>query len=222
MGPDFIADSAQTKNPLPDRSHPHGSRTNLVLALLFVLLLPVYPLLNHAREPLHNLTTSFDRRIPFCPEFVVVYLSYFPFVVGTALFFSFSKLKLVFARLCLAGSLTLVVSYLCYGFFQTFVQRPTPVGSGFVATLVRWLYTRDEPYNAFPSLHVGLSVLCVLALREAKQFRTLSALWAAAIVASTLLVKQHVLADVASGAVLALVSYLLAGKIGRQSIPGDQ
>jgi membrane-associated phospholipid phosphatase len=62
-------------------------------------------------------------------------------------------------------------------------------------------------HNLFPSLHVGMAVVCasVYATRIRPATAVLLWLWAAAIAASTLLIMQHYAADVVAGALLGIV-----------------
>jgi membrane-associated phospholipid phosphatase len=67
-------------------------------------------------------------------------------------------------------------------------------------------------YNGLPSLHVALSVSATVAMaRELRPLHCwLLGAFAAAIVASTVLTRQHFLADVAAGLLLAAVSMMFA------------
>ncbi|WP_307411882.1 phosphatase PAP2 family protein [Paenibacillus sp. W2I17] len=66
--------------------------------------------------------------------------------------------------------------------------------------MVRFVYTTDQPYNCFPSIHVLTSYLM---LRGGHVFnRTIHliiAINSILIIISTVLVKQHVVADILGG-----------------------
>jgi membrane-associated phospholipid phosphatase len=66
---------------------------------------------------------------------------------------------------------------------------------------VKWV---ARPHNLLPSLHVALSVVCVhvYARHAGTAGKALLWLWAGAVAASTLLLHQHYLLDVLSGAAL--------------------
>jgi membrane-associated phospholipid phosphatase len=76
--------------------------------------------------------------------------------------------------------------------------------TGLSATAVTILQAQDPATNTFPSLHVANSLLCTAALHRAGHpaWRGVAVL-AACIAVSVLLVKQHWIADVLGGAVLA-------------------
>jgi membrane-associated phospholipid phosphatase len=93
---------------------------------------------------------------------------------------------------------------------------PRPVvdpALGLSETAVALLQFNDPATNTFPSLHVANSVLCATALRRAG-----SAVWrgsavlAACVAVSVLLVKQHWLADVVGGVLCAAASTFVLGR----------
>src|SRR5262249_45538872 len=104
---------------------------------------------------------------------------------------------------------------------------PVPViDSGFTRWVVQLVYDNDLPFNCFPSYHVTLSQLAALAVweldREGRRVAGRLA-WAVAIAiaASTVLVKQHYLADVAGGVLLAWAIHgVTLGRYSRRSQPG--
>jgi membrane-associated phospholipid phosphatase len=78
------------------------------------------------------------------------------------------------------------------------------------ASLLATLFTLDWPHNLAPSLHVAYSALAGLAVWNAARaawLRTLAAVWATALAASTMLTHQHHLVDVVTGAALGAFAY---------------
>lgn len=94
--------------------------------------------------------------------------------------------------------------------------RPTVEGSSLWHILMRVLYQMDSPTNLFPSTHCLVSWLCFLGVRDAphtpKVFQYGAFCTAVAIFFSTLTTKQHVVADVLGGVLLAQISYWAANK----------
>jgi len=89
--------------------------------------------------------------------------------------------------------------------------RPALVsGDGFAAWSLRLAYSLDPPYNCFPSLHVAYSFVSALTCyRVHRGVGAAAALWAGLIGVSTLLTKQHYVADVIVGALAAYAAYML-------------
>ncbi len=85
--------------------------------------------------------------------------------------------------------------------------------------LCRLIYANDAPVNVFPSLHCYEALVMHLAtfrmppLRARKRLRLASAVLVILICLSTLLVKQHSVADLVAGCTLAVVMYLLTACI---------
>jgi membrane-associated phospholipid phosphatase len=66
------------------------------------------------------------------------------------------------------------------------------------------VYALDPPYNDFPSLHTSLSAIVAVSwCRTYRRASVVVAVWCSLIVASTVLIHQHYLADVAGGLIVA-------------------
>jgi membrane-associated phospholipid phosphatase len=100
-----------------------------------------------------------------------------------------------------------LVSYAFYFFLQSYVARPSVTGHDIFSSMVRSIYASDAPYNDFPSLHTSLSAIIAIHWWNIdRRIGIPAALWTTLIVASTVLVHQHYVADVALGLVLAAAS----------------
>ena len=181
-------------------------------AALVALFVGGYYAIGHAQDPAraHILATRFDRALPYAPAWMFVYGG-----VYTALLLPLFVVKHagLFRRVAAAYLVTLVVS------FATFLVYPVTT-RGFrpeVATLdarIFWQwgaalnYTLDPPLNSFPSLHVGTMTLATLiALKVDRLVGLFASAIALLIALSTMLVKQHYLADVLAGAAVAFFAY---------------
>lgn len=187
------------------------------LAVLLLLYL-AYFLLNSARGHVHSLEMTADDRIPLLPAFVFPYLSLYALLAISLWRFLRAETK-IFTIAALAIGLDLVLSYLVFLFYQTRVERPVILGSDISSGILRWVYSVDKPFNAFPSLHTSMSTLLVLLWgRVGSRIQPIIALWAVCIIASTLLTKQHYIADVLGGVTVALVSYYAATKFDSSAV----
>jgi membrane-associated phospholipid phosphatase len=96
------------------------------------------------------------------------------------------------------------------------VIRPDITSQTVGSDLLRWVYAHDQPYNAFPSSHVYLTVLCgLLWMRWKPGGRLIWMIGVLGISLSTLFTKQHYLLDVISGATLAGLAYIIGIGIDR-------
>lgn len=165
----------------------------------------IYVLLNNANRGTHSLVTDLDQGVPFLKIFVLPYLSWYFFIFGTLTFFCF-KDKKIYYRTLLSINLGLLISYGIYFFFQTNVQRPDLVGNDFLTMLIAFVYNNDQPFNAFPSIHVLLSFLMIKAINRypAKNYLNVAIVYITAIliILATQFIKQHVILDLLSSIVL--------------------
>jgi membrane-associated phospholipid phosphatase len=101
--------------------------------------------------------------------------------------------------------LQLAVALLCFVLVPVRYPRELfypPEALGWADAFWRWF---DTPTNCLPSLHVA-NGLALAQLNWTRRWRGVHTLWALGVAASTVLVKQHYVADAVAGAGL----YLLA------------
>ncbi len=177
--------------------------------IVSILLIPailgtnlIYDGLNHGPNRIF-LEIPLDRALPVVPIFAIPYVSLIPYIGVSLLVFLFFR-----ARVYRSAALTMIIvwfiSYACYFFLQSYIARPPITGTDPFSALIRSIYAADQPYNDFPSLHTSLStVIAIHWWRFDRRIGIAAAIWTALIVSSTVLVKQHYLADVAGGLVLA-------------------
>ncbi len=82
--------------------------------------------------------------------------------------------------------------------------RPVLTGTDLFTRLIQGVYATDNPFNDFPSLHTSIStILAIHWFRFDRRAGIVAAVWTALIVASTVLIKQHYVADLVAGLLLA-------------------
>jgi len=185
---------------------------NLVLAVGVYFTSQIYDLLNHGPAVL-NLHTALDSAIPVVPVFVIPYNSLQPYIYATLILFLLLRSK-YFQSACLAMITVWFISYGFYYFLQSEVVRPVLTATDVFSRAVMNVYAGDNQFNDFPSLHTFLST--ILALHWIKVNKTLGiilGIWTALIVASTLFVKQHYIADMLFGLALAFTFAWLYTKL---------
>lgn len=186
------------------------NKLNLSLLVFTLILWGAYSSLNVAHFPLHSSKLEVDNFIPFISSFIIIYMSFF-ILIPLTLFLLFRKSSQGFTRrILIIFILTLIYSYIIYFFFQTYADRPSILSQGLFNYWVSLLYLKDAPFSSFPSIHASLSTIAsIVWLREKWKLYPWVIAWALLIILSTVLIKQHYLADILGGATLALViSYL--------------
>jgi len=190
----------------------HKPRFAVVLAVCYALFTVTYVSINvfSVGRDAHTLFLPGEERLPFLPIFEYLYvLTYFI----AALLIVTIRDYVTFRRLARATGLLLMAAYTTYLLFPVYFERPHLE----VSSLHTWLLSLeylDKPYNHFPSLHVALSWLAVFASQVSRRSRAGLSVLAAGISVSTLFVKQHYIADVLYGFVLAWISWRLAPSRG--------
>jgi membrane-associated phospholipid phosphatase len=150
-------------------------------------------------------------RLPLSPAFTPIYLGVHVFSVVP---YCAVPEPRVLRRYLLGNLLIVSLSAIAWVTLPVRLDRPPFAAElpGFGAWLLRLVYAGDPVTNCFPSAHCSVAVSAAIGLRFAS--RRLFA-WGIAtaigICVSTIMTKQHYLADVAAGVVLAaLTSYAIA------------
>lgn len=176
-----------------------------------VLLVPFYVFIAQdvSGGAVHAPLTALDRRIPLVPGWALVYGPLYLFLILFPLFVIREQGHI--RRTVLAYLTVWIAAYVCFFLYPTIAPRPAAIeGEGFAVWGLRALYEADPPYNCFPSLHVAHSFVSALACYRLQRGVGLASIMGAALVAvSTLFTKQHYVADVLAGVLLAFVAYAL-------------
>ena len=188
--------------------------------VVLVLLVPLYLFL----PDLTPVTTAYvpelpwDRLIPLQPAWSLVYGALYAFLIVLPVIVVHDAEQI--RRTVHAYLFVWLTAYLFFLFFPTVAPRPAEViGEGFGVWGLRSLYAADPPYNCFPSLHVAHSFVSALTCRRVHRgVGTVAVACAVLVAVSTLFSKQHYIADVVGGALLAVVAYLLFLRGDREPI----
>lgn len=162
-----------------------------------------------------------DDLIPFNEWFLIPYLFWFVFMVGSVAYTFFYEPE-AFRRLMKAMILTFSSAVVVFLIFPT-CQELRPQSFDRDNLLTRFMaafYQFDTSTNVCPSLHVSGSLICAFGLADTKRFSSWK--WKAAgfgiavlISISTVFVKQHSVVDVFWGAVQALIVWVIVYIIPR-------
>lgn len=163
-----------------------------------------------------DMTTALDRKIPVQPMWTLVY-------VGAYLFWAVNYVLMArgrdWYRIMAAEATAKLICGLFFVLLPTTNIRPMVQGSDVGAWLLRLIYQIDAASNLFPSIHCLESWICFAGLRGRKNiplwYRIFSGIFAAAVCISTLTTRQHVLADVIAGVLLAEAALFLSRRFGR-------
>lgn len=158
--------------------------------------------------------SSVDDYIPFIKQFIIPYLSWFPYI-GFGLLYSGIVYKKEYYRLC---TFMFTGMAICYVIFMVcpngLNMRPAITQHDILSRLVAYIYRVDTPANVTPSIHIlnsiGVNTALVncARLKKRKKLIWISNIWMILICMSTLFVKQHSVIDVLWAIVLSAVLYI--------------
>jgi len=174
-----------------------------------MLLVPCYLIIANraAVGTAHSPELPWDRALPLQPIWALIYGALYMFLIVLPVIVVREEAHI--RRTFWAYLAVWTTAYVCFLVYPTVAPRPPEVvGDGFAAWGLRFLYDADPPYNCFPSLHVAHSFVSALTCYRLDRRLGHGALLCASLVAiSTLFTKQHYIADVVGGIVLAIVAY---------------
>lgn len=162
----------------------------------------------------YDMTTPLDRMLPFLPWTVLIYFGCFV-MWGLIYYLCAVQNRRERDRFYCADIIAKAAVLLCFILIPTTNVRPEIVDDNIWGFLMSFLYKIDPADNLFPSLHCLVSWMCWIGIRKRKDispvYRYLTLTAVIAVCISTVTTKQHVIADVIGGVLLAELSYLAAG-----------
>ena len=155
---------------------------------------------------------AIDDSIPYIPLLNLAYFSFYAYYVLIPFFASTEgqrKAAIVFSQRMFVATIPVFFIFL---FAPVEVSIRTEVeGTDILTSMLSLIHIVDQPYNAWPSLHVGHSlcvVLCVPLIYNVHRVAYVS-LWVAwlLLALSTMTTQQHYLFDVLTGILFALIAH---------------
>ncbi|MFH1129890.1 MAG: phosphatase PAP2 family protein [Pseudomonadota bacterium] len=153
-----------------------------------------------------TLNWEVDTRIPRLSEYSFIYLTVYWFFLLPFLYCNDGKFfwPMVRSYLVVMG-----VSFLVFAVFPVKFPREQLAINSLSDWALERIYVNDTPNNCLPSTHCALSLLAALVLLEIEVRKGIVGIYmAVAIAVSTLFTKQHYVADVLTGHILALVVFV--------------
>lgn len=162
-----------------------------------------------------NIESSLDLKIPFVPQFLIIYLGCYLFWIVNYILISRQDKQSMY-QFFTADFLSRCICFLIFLIIPTTNTRPTIIADNIWNQLALWVYSIDSAENLFPSIHCLVSWFCYLGIRGRKEipswYQRMSMVIAFLVFASTIFTKQHVLVDVVGGILLAEICFFVARK----------
>lgn len=167
----------------------------------------------------YDLTTSFDRMVPLEPAWMYIYFGCYIFWVVNYIMMAriHEDNPADFYRFVTTDMMSRIICGIFYFLLPTTNVRPDVIGDTFADSLLRFLYSIDQPANLFPSIHCLVSWMCYIGIRGNQKvpvwYRGFSCIFALLVVVSTQTTKQHYIVDAVAGILIAEVLLALNKKI---------
>lgn len=173
---------------------------------LIILSQALYLPLNKFLRGGTAINTPLDAMIPIIPYWSIPYLLWMICWFWLCFWAALKMPEEIFKSYFTSTLLVILSAMVVYLTFPTFVIREPVQGTGFGADILRWIYSNDGLYNAFPSGHIYLATLTTIFYSRWNP--GYSWFWYATLLVvscSTLFTGQHYIADVIGGVVFALI-----------------
>lgn len=169
----------------------------------------------------YSMALPIDKKLPLVPFFILFYiLAYAQWIIGFLLIGRDDAETA--GRIFLGELIAKSIALFCFVLFPTAMGglRPdaAPLWDGTVwQRLTAWIYALDAPDNLFPSIHCLESWVCfrgALRLTKTPRWYPFATLVMTLLVfASTVLVRQHVVLDIAGGVLAVEIGVFLADRL---------
>lgn len=189
----------------------------LIVALLLIIFQSIlYALSKVFCVTPHLIGNSIDDKIPFVLVFIIPYVFWY-LMLFIMPYKMYQKDKTNFYKYIITTILIVVIANIIFICYPTIVNRPEISGNNILILLTKFIYSIDTPaLNCFPSLHCGFSMLFILHIctsrKQSNSFKIFTLISSILVMASTLLIKQHVFIDLVAGDILATIIYLIIRK----------
>lgn len=164
----------------------------------------------------HIIGNKIDSLIPFTLIFIIPYVFWYLmlFIIPYKMY---KKDKNNLYKYIITNVLTVIVSNIIFIAYPTMVIRPELTGTNILYKITEFIYWIDTPaLNCCPSIHCSFSMLFILHIldskKQTKKFKIFTLITSILIMASTLLIKQHVLIDLILGDIIATIIFLIIRK----------
>ena len=195
------------------------TKKRLIYFILFILSQAIYLPLTKNLHGGVSLRLPLDQNIPILPSWSIPYSLWMISWFWLSLWAALKMPADLFKSYATATLIVILSAMVVFTVYPTYVDRLPVQGSGFGTDVLRWVYSNDGLYCAFPSGHIYLATLT--ALFYSRWYPRFTWFWAIILLAvscSTLFTGQHYILDVVGGLVFAIAGAFLGVKLSR---PGN-
>ena len=187
--------------------------------MYLIILLVIYQSLLYLISKLspfaiHILGSSVDDKIPFIPAFIYFYVGWYLMLFIVPFLFLKDNEK-VFYKYIISTFICISACCFVYFIYPTTIIRESTLSSGITDFVVRFIYAIDTPVlNCFPSMHCIICFMFMFytwGLKNTNKYLKITIqVLSLLVVLSTVFVKQHVVIDIISALIIAVIVYFVS------------
>jgi len=165
----------------------------------------------------------FDEKIPFIPNFIYIYNTFYPFMFLTLLYL-FKHDEKTYMKGIISGIIGFIICDIIYLYYPTIMLRPPiPETNALTNLILKITYFFDTPaVNCFPSIHCLFCFQIIFSYLKTKQIslksKILTIIYSLLIILSTVLVKQHYVFDIISALLICLITNFIVDILEAKNI----
>ena len=161
----------------------------------------------------HIIGSTLDNKIPFINIFIIPYVLWY-LMIFIVPYIIYKKDKNKFTEYFICYFITIIIANFTYLIYPSVIIRPNIENTSLLNIITNLVYSVDTPaLNCFPSIHCAVSMMFILYTSTTKnidlKYKISIFIISILIMLSTLLIKQHVILDLISGDILALIVFLI-------------
>lgn len=170
----------------------------------------------------YDISTYLDHHMPLWKPMMVIYvLAYVHWIVGYIVIGR--ENKEVCYKMFAGEQIAKLICLAFFIFMPTTMERPDQLpGTDFFTWLTNWIYAADAPDNLFPSIHCLESWMVFRGAMYCKKtnmpYKVIMFICAILVFASTVLVHQHLVLDIAGGIAVVEIGILVSKKFNLSRI----
>ena len=176
-----------------------------------------YLLIQHSKHPVHDMVRPIDHKIPLVPQFIFVYVTWYP-LIGVFPLILYGYDPAVYQAYIVSIIVDIIISLTVYWFYPTSFVRPKPPKDSLSGRALGIMYIVDyKGRNCMPSMHCSM---CYIILYYTFVCTAMPDGLAAGLIAlctfivlGTVFTKQHVLVDVITALPVSIVCIIAASLI---------
>ena len=159
----------------------------------------------------HYINIALDEKIPFIPNFIYIYNTFYPFIF-IAFLYLFRHDEKKYIKGIISGIIGFIICDIIYLYYPTIMLRPYIPKTNYLTNLIlKITYFFDTPaVNCFPSIHCLFCFQIIFSFLKTKEikikYKIFFITYSLLVIISTILVKQHYFFDIIGALLVCIIA----------------